>query len=112
MPYTADYDVSQNGTVNKQVRIAVIKAATAIQGEDPAALGAVQATKRATLAKAIIDGTANESSKGVDSVIQSFQNVLAANGVATVPLAEDSAIDAGVASYWDDIAGVDNADLT
>jgi hypothetical protein len=101
MSYSADYTLAQTAAFQNQVQMSVMKAAIAIAGE-AATSHATLDEKRHTLAVAVMGGLSG-------TLLTQF--VMAAiEAGALVSGATDAQVDTAVASCWNAMAGVSNAD--
>jgi hypothetical protein len=100
---------TQDGDLRKRIRMASVIAAINVQGEATATHTTAYLSKRADLAKRVLD-TAGEGTP-TDRVASAFVWAVCAN-VAISPASLDSDIQFAVNAVWSDVAGVTGADGT
>lgn len=104
MSYIATADLANADSFRTRVKMAAVRVAGTVLGEDIAELGQMQAMKRLDLAQRVL--------RDPDAVLGSFIYPVVANPqIAAVGLeATDGDLEFQVATVWDAVAGVSIAD--
>ena len=109
MAFQDDFNLIQDSGFQVRVKMAVLKSAAAVVGEDVSSFGATQADKRHSLAvAALMGGAVNSVDHSPDSVYQKFLDAVAAQS----PANNDTDVETKVTSLWDDMAGVKFSEKT